>query len=85
MVQLPENFIIVSPIMAPRPQNHPPFKSWYIYVCMYVSQLCGRAAGRNVQQIAIKFDTKFSLDVTKNRLVFGDFSPKGVEMIGGGS
>ena len=27
MVRLPENVIIVSPIMAPRPQNHPPFKS----------------------------------------------------------
>ena len=27
MVRLPENFIIVSPIMTPRPQNHPPFKS----------------------------------------------------------
>ena len=80
MVRLPENFIIVSLIMAPRPQNQPPFKSLYIYVCI----VCGCAAGRIVQPIVIKFGTKFRLDVTKNWLVFGDFSPKGVEMVGGG-
>ena len=34
MVRLPENFIIVSPIMAPRPQNPPPFESLYIYMGM---------------------------------------------------
>ena len=38
----------------------------YIYVGGYVSQFCGRGAGRNVQLIAIKFGTKFSLDVNKN-------------------
>ena len=81
MVRLPENFILVSPIMAPRPQNYLPFKSLYIY--MHVSQFCGYAAGRNVQPIAIKFGTKFSLDVNKNWLDFGVFSPKGVEMVGG--
>ena len=48
-----------------------------------VSQFCGCAAGRNVQPIAIKFGTKFSLDVNKNWVVFGDLSPKGVEMVGG--
>ena len=84
MVRLPENFILVSSIIAPRPQNHPSFKSLYIYYYMgggYVSQFCGCAAGRNVQPIAIKFGTKFSLDVNKNWLVFGDFSPKGVEIL----
>ena len=50
---------------------------------MYVSQFCGCAAGRIVQPIAIKFGTKFSLDVSNNWLDFGDFSPKGVEMVGG--
>ena len=39
-------------------------------------------AGRNVQPIAIKFGTKFSLDVKKNLLVYGDFSTKGVDMVG---
>ena len=62
MVRLLENFIIVSPIMATRPQNHPPFKN--VYVCGgYVSQFCGCAAGRDIQPIAIKVGTKFSLDV----------------------
>ena len=37
MVRHPENFIIISPIMAPRPQNHPPFKSLNIYI--YISIL----------------------------------------------
>ena len=36
----------------------------------------------NVQPIVIKFGTKF--DVNKNWLVFGDFSPKGMEIVGGG-
>ena len=63
MVRLPENFITVSPIMAPRPQNHPPLYNIYV---TYVSQFCGCAAGRNVQPIAIEFGTKFSLDVNKN-------------------
>ena len=49
---------------------------------MYVSQFCGCAAGRNLQPIAIKFGTKFSLDVNTNWLDFGDFSLKGVEMVG---
>ena len=43
-------------------------------MCVYVSQFCGCAAGRNVQPIAIKFGTKFSLDVNKKGLDFGDFS-----------
>ena len=47
----------------------------------YVSQFCGSAAVRNVQLIAIKFGTQFSLNVNKNWLVFGDFSPKGVELV----
>ena len=51
-----------------------------MHVC---TQFCVCAAGRNVQPITIKFSTKFSLDVNKNWLVFGDFSPKGVEMVGG--
>ena len=33
IVRLPENVIIVSLIMAPRPQKHLPFKS--LYICMY--------------------------------------------------
>ena len=84
LLRFPENFIIVSPIMAPRPQNHPPFKSLYIYGYMgrYVSPFCGCAAGRNVQPIAITFGKQFSLDVNKNWLVFGNFSPKRVEMVG---
>ena len=53
----------------------------YVYVCKAI--LCWCAAGRNVQPIAIKFGTKFSLDVNKNWIDFGDFSPKGVEMVGG--
>ena len=79
-MRLLEKFIIVSPIIAPRPQNHSPFKSLFIsikslslyidtYRYMYVSQFCGCTAGRNVQPIAIKFGTKFSLDVNKNGLV----------------
>ena len=36
MVRLAENVIIVSPIIAPRPQNYPPFKSLYIYIYGYV-------------------------------------------------
>ena len=51
---------------------------WY----MYISEYYGCAAGRNVQPIAIKFGTKFSLDVNKNWLVFGDVSLKGVDMVG---
>ena len=39
MVRLPENFILISPIMAPRPQNHPPFKSLDIYRLIHRS-LC---------------------------------------------
>ena len=50
---------------------------------MYVSQFCGWAAGHNIQPIAIKFGRKFSLDVSKNWLVFGDYSPNGVEIVGG--
>ena len=34
MVRLPDNFIIVSPIMAPRPPNHTPFLSLY-NICIY--------------------------------------------------
>ena len=87
MVRLQENFIIVSPIMAPRLQNYPPFKKLYIGINVgmwgYVSQFCGWAAGRNVQPIAIIFGTKFSLDVNKNWLDFGDFSPKRMEIVGG--
>ena len=49
---------------------------------MYVSQFCGCTAGRNVQPIAIKCGTKFSLYVNKNWLDFGDFCHKGVELVG---
>ena len=66
MVRLPENFIIVSPIMAPKPQNHPPFKSLYMLGGGGVSQVCWCTAGRNVQPNTIKFGTKCSLDVNKN-------------------
>ena len=38
MVLLPENVIIDSPIMAPRPQNHPPFKI-YMYI-LYMLGVC---------------------------------------------
>ena len=44
----------------------------------------GALQALNVEPIAIKFGTQFSLDVFKNWLVFGDFIPKGVEMVGGG-
>ena len=50
---------------------------------MCVSQFCGCAAGRSVQPNAIKFNSKFSLDVNKNWLVFGYFCPKGVKIMGG--
>ena len=43
----------------------------------------GALQGRNIQPIGIKFGTKFSLDVNKNWLVYGDFRPKRVEMVGG--
>ena len=59
MVRLPENVIIVSPIMAPKPQNHPPFKILYIWVC---GGMYGNFEAVQVQPIAIKF----SLDVNKN-------------------
>ena len=57
--------------MAPRPQNYPPFKSLYIYIYMAVwggmyRNFVGALEDRNVQWIAIKFGTKFSLDVNKN-------------------
>ena len=80
IVRLPENFIIVSPIMAPRPQNHPHSKVdiyIYIYICG-----CAVLQAATFNRLQIKFGTKFSLDVNKNQLVFGDFSPKGVEMVG---
>ena len=32
-----------------------------MYVCMYVTQCCGCAAGRNVQPIAIKFGSDLVL------------------------
>ena len=82
MVRLPEKFIIfiLSWPLDPKATLH----SKLIYMGGgYVSQFCGCAAGRKVQPIAMKFGTKFSLDVTKNLFVFGDFSPKGVEMVGG--
>ena len=37
------------------------------------------SAGRNVQPIAIKFGRKFSLDVNKNLLVFGDGNGGGLK------
>ena len=36
MARLPEKFIIVSPIMVPRPQNHSLFKCLYIYIYIYI-------------------------------------------------
>ena len=83
MVRIPENVIIVSPIMTPRPPDPKTtlHSKLYIIYIMYVSQFCGCASGLNVQLTAIKFGTKFSLDVNKNWLVFDDFSPKGVEIL----
>ena len=89
MVRLSENFIIDSPIMAPRPQNHPPSKSLYIYI-LYMWWVCEGVCmailwvrcGPQRSPIAIKLGTKFCLDVNKNWLLFSDFSPKWVEIVG---
>ena len=64
MVRLLEKFIIVSPIMAPRPQNHPPFKSLYILVCIAILWVRCRPQ-RSTDCNKIKFGTKFSHDVNK--------------------
>ena len=47
----------------------------------YESQFLG--TGLNVQPIAIKVGIKFSLDVNKRCLVFGDLGPKGVQKVVG--